>query len=107
MAMAALIVLTQCPDPAVADTIARALVDARLAACVTRLAPARSVYHWQGTVETAEEIPLLIKTTTDRYPALETRLRELHPYAVPEIVALPVTRGLPAYLGWLAGEVAP
>jgi periplasmic divalent cation tolerance protein len=99
-----LLVLTNCPDAACAERIARALVDARLAACVNILAPARSVYRWQGAVEQADEVPLLIKTTAGRYTALEAAIRQHHPYEVPEIVALPIGRGLPAYLQWLADE---
>lgn len=100
-----LLVLTNCPDAAVADSLAAKLVEARLAACVNILAPARSVYRWQGAVERAEEIPLLIKTTADRYAALESAIREHHPYELPEIVAIPIDRGLPAYLQWVADEI--
>jgi periplasmic divalent cation tolerance protein len=100
-----LLVLTNCPDTAVADSLAGKLVEARLAACVNILAPARSVYRWQGAVERAEEIPLLIKTTADRYAALESAIREHHPYELPEIVAIPIDRGLPAYLQWVADEI--
>lgn len=102
-----LLVLCNCPDAATADALAAALVEARLAACVNVLAPCRSVYRWQGAVERAEEVPLLIKTTAAAYPALESALRAAHPYDVPEIVAVPMVRGLPDYLAWLAAEVAP
>ena len=102
--MTVLVVLTNCPDAASADTLATALVETRLAACVNVLAPCRSVYRWQGAVERAEEVPLLIKTTVDRYAALEAGIRARHPYEVPEIVALPVDRGLPDYLRWVAEE---
>ncbi len=102
--MTVLVVLTNCPDAASADALAAALVEARLAACVNVLAPCRSVYRWQGAVERAEEVPLLIKTTVDRYAALEAGIRARHPYEVPEIVALPVDRGLPDYLRWVAEE---
>jgi periplasmic divalent cation tolerance protein len=95
------LVLTTVGDAAEAERIARALVDERLAACVTALGPARSVYRWEGAVASADEIPLLIKTTADRWPALRTRLRELHPYEVPEMLALPVADGWPAYLDWV------
>lgn len=104
MSTSPLLVLTNCPDADCAERIARALVDARLAACVNILAPARSVYRWQGAVEQADEVPLLIKTTAGRYAALEAAIRQHHPYEVPEIVALPIDRGLPAYLQWLADE---
>ena len=95
------LVLTAVGDAAQAERIARALVDERLAACVTALGAARSVYRWAGAVESAEEIPLLIKTTVERWPALRARLHELHPYEVPEMLALPVSDGWPAYLDWV------
>ena len=101
-----LIVLTNLPDRESADALARALIEAQLAACVNILAPCTSVYRWQGAVETAAEVPLLIKTTAGRYPALETAIRARHPYELPEIVAVPVVLGLPAYLDWVAREVA-
>jgi periplasmic divalent cation tolerance protein len=105
--MAFLLVLTQCPDQPVADQIARAVVEARLAACVTCLAPARATYRWQDAIETATEIPLLIKSTEAAYPALEAMIRHHHPYEVPEIIALPLNHGLPDYLNWLAAETCP
>lgn len=102
-----LLVMTNVPDKAVADQIAVALVEARAAACVNILAPCESVYRWQGLVETAAEIPLLIKTTEAAYPRVEQILRECHPYAVPEIIAVPIKYGLPAYLAWVATETEP
>ncbi|MBK7899847.1 MAG: divalent-cation tolerance protein CutA [Azonexus sp.] len=99
-----LVVLTNCPDRDSAAAIAREIVEARLAACVNILAPCHSIYRWQGRVDEAEEVPMLIKTTAARYPALEEALRRLHPYEVPEIIALPIASGLPAYLNWLAAE---
>ena len=101
------LILTTCPDEACASTIALALVEARLAACVNVLPRVQSVYRWQGAVESASEVLLLIKSTAERYPALAARLRELHPYAVPEIIALPVSEGLPAYLQWIVSETTP
>ena len=86
--------------------MARTLVDERLAACVSLLGEATSIYRWQGAVETAQEVPLLIKTTTTRWPALRDRIAALHPYEVPEILALPVTDGLPAYLAWACSQVS-
>ena len=100
--MNTLLVLTNLPDQATAETLAAALVDNRLAACVNILPPCRSVYQWQGATETANEVPLLIKTSEARYPALEAAIRAGHPYATPEIIAIPVTRGLPDYLAWVA-----
>lgn len=99
-----LLVLTNCPDEAVANTIALAVVEEKLAACVNILPRVQSVYRWQGSVESATEIPLLIKTSAAAYPALERRIAELHPYELPEIIALPIAHGLPAYLNWLAAE---
>ncbi|SMB23852.1 Divalent-cation tolerance protein CutA [Sterolibacterium denitrificans] len=102
-----LVVLTNLPDEAAARVLATLLVEQRLAACVNVLAPCRSVYHWQGAVEEASEIPLLIKTTTARYAALEAAIRTNHPYELPEIVAVPLVAGLPAYLSWVAAETTP
>lgn len=99
-----LLVLTNCPDAAVAEDIARAVVGARLAACVNILAPCRSIYRWQGEVETAAEVPLLIKTSAARYAELQAAICERHPYDVPEIIALPMEHGLPSYLSWIASE---
>ena len=102
--METLLVLTNCPDEEVANTIALAVVEARLAACVNILPRVQSIYRWQGGVESATEIPLFIKSTATSYPALESIIRQHHPYDVPEIIALPVTQGLPAYLNWVAAE---
>ncbi|MEO7404592.1 MAG: divalent-cation tolerance protein CutA [Burkholderiales bacterium] len=102
-----MLVLTNCPDAQCAERIARALIEARLAACVNLLAPCRSIYRWEGKVEDATEVPLLIKTTADRYDALEGTIRALHPYDVPEIIALPITASLPAYLGWIEAQTRP
>jgi periplasmic divalent cation tolerance protein len=100
-----LVVVTTLPDAATAERLAERLVADRLAACVSVFAPVRSVYRWQGAVESAAEVPLLVKTTRDRYPALEAAIRALHPYELPEIVALPVAAGLETYLAWVAEEV--
>jgi periplasmic divalent cation tolerance protein len=102
--MSSLLVLTNLPDRAVAERIADTLIGERLAACVNILAPCRSVYRWNGAVQHDEEHPMLIKTTAERYPALEQALRAAHPYELPEIIAVPIERGLPAYLAWVAGE---
>ena len=99
-----LVVVTNCPSEDVADRIATHLVEQRLAACVNRLAPVSSIYRWQGAVERAREWPLLIKTTTARYVAVEAAIAALHPYSVPEVIALPLYAGLPAYLQWVADE---
>jgi len=102
-----LVVLTNCPDVEVADRIARTIVEQQLAACVNRLAPVESVYRWQGAVERATEVPLLIKTTRERYVEIEQAIRALHPYEVPEIIAMPVSAGLASYLRWVADETQP
>lgn len=105
--MDTLLVLTNLPDAGAARKLADFLVERRVAACVNILAPCRSVYRWQGRVEDAEEVPLLIKTTAARYAELETAIRERHPYELPEIIAVPVSHGLPGYLAWVAAETAP
>ena len=102
--MHSLLVLTNLPDRAAAERLAALLIEQRLAACVNILAPCRSVYRWKGAVRRDEEHPMLIKTTAERYPALEKALREGHPYELPEIIAVPIERGLPAYLDWVAAE---
>ncbi|XZG69570.1 divalent-cation tolerance protein CutA [Chitinibacteraceae bacterium HSL-7] len=94
-------VMCNCPDESTARQLAEGLVSARLAACVNQMAPVRSVYHWEGQIETATEVPLLIKTTSRQYAELETWLVAAHPYDVPEIVAVPLISGLPAYLQWV------
>jgi periplasmic divalent cation tolerance protein len=101
---APLLVMTNAPDAEVARKIARNLVERKLAACVNILAPCQSVYNWQGAVEDSNEIPLLIKTTAGRYGALEAAIVALHPYEVPEIIALPLSHGLPEYLNWVVNE---
>ena len=105
--MGALLVLTNLPDRAAAERIADLLIGSRLAACVNILAPCRSIYRWKDAVQRDEEHPVLMKTTVERYPALEQALRAAHPYELPEIIAVPVERGLPAYLEWVAGETRP
>ena len=105
--MSSLLVLTNLPDRAAAERIADALIGQQLAACVNILAPCRSVYRWKGEVQHDEEHPMLIKTTAARYAALEQALRAAHPYELPEIIAVPIERGLPAYLAWVAGETKP
>jgi periplasmic divalent cation tolerance protein len=102
-----LVVLTNCPDAASARRIADALVEQRLAACVNELAPVQSVYRWQGAIERATEVPLLIKCTRERYPALEAAIRALHPYSVPEIIAWPLAAGYAPYLRWVEDETQP
>lgn len=102
--MSALLVFCTCPDDATAERIAQALVGARLAACVSR-SPVRSVYRWKEAVEAADEVQLVIKTTRGRYDALERALRELHPYELPEILAVEAAAGLAEYLDWIGDSV--
>jgi periplasmic divalent cation tolerance protein len=104
--MNALLVLTNLPDRAAAERLAGELIDKHLAACVNILAPCTSVFRWQNDVQRDAEHPVLIKTTAERYPALEAAIRAGHPYELPEIIAVPIERGLPAYLAWVAAESA-
>ena len=96
-----LIVLCTVPDPSCAEQIAGALVDERLAACVNILPGVTSVYSWQGKRETDREVVLIIKTRQGVYQNLEQRIVALHPYELPEIVAVPLVDGLAGYLGWI------
>ena len=100
----ALLVITNLADVGSAQALARALVSQRLAACVNLLPAVRSIYRWNDVVEEAAEVTLLIKTTTERYAELEQAIQALHPYELPEVIAMPVSAGLPAYLGWIAQE---
>jgi periplasmic divalent cation tolerance protein len=101
------LVFTTLPDLEVADKLAKNLVEKRLAACVNILSACQSVYRWQDAVQVDGEVPLIIKTTEELYPALETYIRQQHPYALPEIVALAVVQGLPEYLNWVAASTGP
>jgi periplasmic divalent cation tolerance protein len=102
--MNALLVLTNLPDRETAERLAGVLMEKRVAACVNILAPCRSVYRWKGAVQREDEHPVLIKTTAERYPALEAAIRAAHPYELPEIIAVPIEHGLPAYLAWVDAE---
>ncbi|MDD5299018.1 MAG: divalent-cation tolerance protein CutA [Gallionella sp.] len=101
-----LLVITNLPDAQAAAKLAQQLIGARAAACVNQLAPCVSTYRWQGNIETATEVPLLIKTTQAAYPRLEQLIRAAHPYELPEIIAVPVTAGLPAYMDWVSQETS-
>ena len=101
---AILLCLCSCPDATSAEQLAGALVGERLAACINIVPGLRSVFRWQGSVQRESEVLLLIKTTPERYPALQARLPALHPYELPELVAVETSAGLPAYLQWLADE---
>ncbi|CAK0744939.1 Divalent-cation tolerance protein CutA [Gammaproteobacteria bacterium] len=105
--MSSLIVLCTCPDTDSAGILAAAMVNRGLAACVNILPNMRSIYRWHEMIETATECMLVIKTHASVYSALESAITELHPYKVPEILALPIHQGLPAYLDWIAESVTP
>ena len=105
--MSTLLVFTNLPDRAAAERLADELLEKRVAACVNILAPCRSVYRWKGAVQHDEEHPMLIKTTRERYAALEQALRAGHPYELPEIIAVRLRGGLPAYLEWVDSETRP
>ncbi len=102
-----ILVLTNFPDRASAEQAAQVLVESHAAACINILAECNSVYRWQGKVEVATEVPLLVKTTRATYPHLEAVLRAHHPYELPEIIAVPVITGFPGYLQWVAQETQP
>lgn len=102
--MPVLLCLSSCPDEASARAIAETLVDERLAACVSRLPGVQSSYRWEGRVQHDAEVLLLIKTTADRLDALTARLQALHPYELPELVAVEATGGLAPYLAWVAAQ---
>jgi periplasmic divalent cation tolerance protein len=99
-----LLCLSTCPDAQTAERIARTLVEERVAACVNRVEGVTSTYRWQGRIQNDAEGMLLIKTTRERFPRLRERLLELSPYEMPELVALDITDGSPAYLDWIARE---
>lgn len=104
--MTVLVCLTTCPDAATAERIAETLVTEGLAACVNVLPGVTSIYRWRDAIERAGEILLVIKTTEDGFAALAQRLVALHPYELPELIAVPVARGLAPYLDWVREQVA-
>ena len=95
------IILCTCPDYPAAEKIAGALIRDRLAACVNILPGITSIYRWRNKIETAQEHLLLIKTARAQYPAIESAIQLLHPYELPEIIAVSVEKGLPQYLQWI------
>jgi periplasmic divalent cation tolerance protein len=97
-----LVTLCTCPNESVATAIAEELVGEGLAACVNQLPEVKSTFLWQGKIEQDQEVLLLIKTTSLRFDELSRRIRELHPYDLPEIIAIPVSWGLPDYLSWVS-----
>ena len=106
MVGAAILVLTQMPDRASAQALARTLLDTHVAACVSVGAPVESLYHWRGQIETAQEVPVAVKTRSERYTEVEAMIRAHHPYELPEIIAVPIVAGFAPYLDWIAGETA-
>lgn len=102
--MEPILVITNLPDQDSARRVAEVLIAERLAACVNMLAPCASIYRWQGKIENATEIPLLIKTLASHYGKVESAIRRLHPYELPEIIAVPLSAGLPEYLAWVETE---
>ena len=102
--MPALLILTTLPDTVTAESIASKLIAEGSAACVAIGAPVRSLYHWQGKTETATEIPLSIKATDESYAAVEATIRSMHPYELPEIIAVPIVAGWTPYLDWIAAS---
>lgn len=104
--MSALVVFATFPEIGPARRIVRTLVDERLIACANILPGIESIYRWKGAIETSSEVFVVMKTESARYEAMQARLRELHPYEVPECIALPITGGLPDYLRWIAESAA-
>src|SRR5512134_2730236 len=102
--MDAILVITNLPDRDSAQRLAEKLIEGRLGACVNVLAECASVYRWNGRVEHAAEVPVLVKTRAALYSRVEQAIREAHPYELPEIVAVPISAGLPAYLAWIEAE---
>jgi periplasmic divalent cation tolerance protein len=102
-----IVVLSSCATEADAERIARGLVEARVAACVSILPGASSFYRWQGALETARECLLIIKTSRDHFEALRTEMEKIHPYEVPELLALPVVEGAANYLNWIDTCLGP
>ena len=102
-----ILVLTTLPDAESARTLAQALVEDRLAACVTIGAPIESMYHWRGAIETAREVPVTVKTRGDLFGDVVALIRSRHPYELPEILAVPINDGSPPYLAWIDAETRP
>ncbi len=102
----AVLILTTVPDDARAESLAAKLVEERLAACVNIHGPMTSIYRWKGELERDAERQLIIKTTRDRVPALEARIKSLHSYELPEFVIVPIEGGSDAYLDWVRRETS-
>jgi len=100
----AMVVLITAPNEDDAATMAKVLVEARLAGCVNIIRNIRSLYRWQGKVEDEQEVLMIVKTREERFADLVKKVKELHSYTVPEIIALPIVNGVEEYLGWLRQE---
>lgn len=103
--MEIIVVFCTFPNLELARQIGTALVEAQLTACVNLCPSIESIYRWEGKMENAQEVLAIFKTTAETYPQLEARLKELHPYEVPEIIALPASKVLPAYAAWVQDSV--
>ena len=95
------LILCTCPDASSAKLIAEQLVKLQLAGCVNILPGITSIYQWQGKIESTQEQLLLIKSHCENYPAIESKIKQIHPYELPEIIAVPIDGGLPDYLQWI------
>ena len=103
--MEAVLIISNFPDQKTATLLAEALIEQRLAACVNVLSPCVSIYRWQGKIESAGEVPVLIKTRKQHYDRVEQLIKMMHPYELPEVIMVPITGGLPAYLQWIADTI--
>lgn len=101
-----IIVITNLPDRTQAISLAHKLVEERLAACVNVLGECTSIYRWQEKTESTSEVPVLVKTLATHYSSVERLIKSMHPYELPEIIAVPIGSGLPAYLNWIADETS-
>jgi periplasmic divalent cation tolerance protein len=103
----AVVVLTTLASADDAVALVRSLLDRRLVACGTVLPAARSLYRWEGKIADEQEVVVVLKTTAGRVAGIESAFEQLHPYRVPELLAIPVTSGLDRYLGWIVSETTP
>lgn len=101
-----ILVITGLPDKAQAASLAHKLIEERLAACVNIQGECTSIYRWQGRMESGAEVPVFIKTVAQHYSSVERLIKSMHPYELPEIIAVPISSGLPAYLHWISGETS-
>ena len=101
-----ILVISNLPDRDSATRLAELLISRGQAACVNVLAPCTSIYHWQDKIESAEEIPVFVKTTREKYPDVERTIKAHHPYELPEIIQVPIAGGLPSYLEWISQETS-